>query len=81
MRRLELALPTLSAEKKTKNEKEKCLRSCLHAGAPGVCRAAISETVLPVVLQRFQGPGHHHMWGESPAFALLSFMMSVILMY
>lgn len=38
-----------------------------NAGAPGVRRAALGETVLPVVLQRFQGPGHYHMWGESPA--------------
>lgn len=38
---------------------------CLWAGAAGLCWAAFSQTLLPAVLQRLQGPRHHHVWGES----------------
>lgn len=38
---------------------------CLVLGAAGVRRAALSEAVLPALLQCIQGPCDHHVWGEA----------------
>lgn len=43
--------------------------SVCTAGASGVCRAAVGQAVLPAVLQRLQGPRHHHLRGELPVFS------------
>lgn len=36
----------------------------LCLGAAGVCRAALSEALLPALLQCVQGPCDHYLWGE-----------------
>lgn len=59
---------TCSSGNRLSRKKTKSSHSCLCAGAPGVCWAAVSETLLSVVLQCFQGPSHHYVWGESPTF-------------
>lgn len=39
-------------------------RFALCLGAVGICRAALSEALLPALLQCVQGPCDHYLWGE-----------------